>query len=503
MGLITHNFITHNMSTNLGKQALELSSFIANQDIVKKAYASDNPTVILQPFVEPLHRKELASFVVFMNMDGIRLTHSNKALIGKPFTGGDEQDALKGMSYISSAIGISGPSIRGFSPIYINDRQVGIVAVGMFQDNINSLLQSNKDVIIYTIIFALLIAMLGAFWLSHNIKKTIFGLEPIDIATLLKQRDVIINSVKEGIIFTDKDDKLSIINERASELLGLSSNDIGKHVKDVITTSRMDNVRKTEINEYNEYQKINDVIIITNRKIVKYNNEVLGVVATFTEKKELQRLAEELTNSQAYAQGLRAKTHEFMNQLQTISGLIELEEFDEVKKFIAKASLKNQDILKFFSDRINDPITVAFLLGKRSESEELGVKLKLTRDSKVNDINQYLDGNTMVLILGNLINNSLEAFQNGYQTARSLIEISLKEIGDNLVIIVRDNGPGLPDLLINVKEKGTSTKDGKRGYGLHLVDSEVTNILGGSFKIENRTDQRGTFAELIIPKEDY
>lgn len=503
MGLLTHNLITYNMNSNLGKQALELSSFISNQDIVKIAYTSDNPTAILQPFIDPLHKKELASFVVFMDMNGIRLTHPDKELIGKRFTGGDEIEALKGMSYISSATGISGPSIRGFTPIFINDIQVGVVTVGMFQDNINFLLKSNRDVIISTIIFALLIALPGALILSHNIKKTIFGLEPIDIATLLRQRDIIINSVKEGILFTDKDDKLLIINERASELLGLSNNDIGKNVKDVIPTSRMDDVRKTGINEYNEYQKINDVIIITNRKIVKYNNEVLGVVATFTEKEELQRLAEELTNSQMYAQGLRAKTHEFMNQLHAITGLIELGELDEAKKFITTVSLKNQDTLKFLSDRINDPITVAFLLGKRSESEEMGIKLKLTKESKVNDLNQYLDGNAMVLILGNLINNSLEAIQSKYATTSGLIEISITEIKNNLVIVVKDNGPGLPNVLMNVKEKGISTKDGKRGYGLHLVDSEVTNILGGSFKIGNRTDQVGAIAELIIPKEDY
>lgn len=504
MGFITHTFTTHNISTNLGKQALELSIFIAEQDIVKKAYTSNNPTEILQAFVEPFHKKELASFVILMDMDGIILTHPNKELIGRPFTGGDEEDAInKGKSYISSATGVSGPSIRGLSPIYIDDTQVGVVAVGIFQDNINLLLQNNKNVLIYTIIFALLVAIIGAFSISHNIKETIFALEPIDIATLLQLRDLTINSVKEGIIFTDKEDKLSIINERACELLGLSNNDIGKYVKDVIPKFRMDYVRKTGVNEYNESQRINDIIIIINKQIIKYNDEVVGVVATFTEKNALERLAEELTNSQTYVEDLRAKTHEFMNQLQTISGLIELEEFNEVKKFIAKISLKNQDILKFFSDRINDSITVAFLLGKRRESEELGVKLRLTKDSKVDHMNQYMDGNAMVLILGNLINNSLEAFQDNSSTTPNLIEISLKEIENNLTITVKDNGPGLPDTLINIKDKGVSTKSGQRGFGLHLVNLEVTNILGGSFKIENRTDQEGTFAELIIPKGEY
>ncbi|HII95184.1 MAG TPA: PAS domain-containing protein, partial [Candidatus Methanofastidiosum sp.] len=245
--------------------------------------------------------RNLASFVVFMDMEGTRYTHPNKDLIGLKFTGGDEVEALKGRSYISKAVGISGPSIRGFSPIFIDGVQVGAVSVGMFQENVDSLLETNRNALLYTMLMSIIIAIPSAFALSYNIKRTIFGLEPVDIAMLLTQREIMINSVKEGIIFTNKEDKIELINDRACEMLGLRKDDVGKHVKEIIPTSRMDDVRKSGIDEYNEQQKINGVTIITNRMVVKYNENILGVVATFSEKEELQRLAEELTNSKSYA----------------------------------------------------------------------------------------------------------------------------------------------------------------------------------------------------------
>lgn len=498
MGFITQNLISYNMSSMLGQQALELASFLSTLDKVKGAYIYETPSQVLQPLAESLHSGKLASFVVFMDNDGNRLSHPSDDLIGLEFTGGDHLDALNGQSYISSAVGISGPSIRGFAPIYLNNQQVGAVSVGMFQDNIDILLAEYTDSIIYTTLVTIIVAIPAALILSHNIKHTIFGLEPADIATLLNQRDIMINSVKEGIIFSDQNDNLALVNERAKYLLGLSENDIGNHIRDVIPTSRMEIVRQTGIDEENETQKINGVTIITNRKIVKYNGEIMGVVATFTEREELQKLAEELTNSKIYANGLRAKTHEFMNQLQTIAGLIELEEYEEAKKYISISSVKNQDTLKYLTDRIKDPVTVGFLLGKKSETQEMGMNLILSDDTKLHHLDFYTDGDTMVLLLGNLINNSIEAINNSNDKSKGYIYVTIMETLDALLIKVEDNGPGLTMDIDELTKKGVSTKHGNRGFGLHLVKSEVTNILGGTFDIFNN-DGVGVTAIIRIP----
>ncbi|WP_352419501.1 sensor histidine kinase [Proteiniborus sp.] len=501
MGIATRNLIYDNAKYDLGQRALELSKFISTLDVVKEAYKSDDPIDILQPLAESLRNRRIASFVVFMDMHGIRLSHPNTKLIGLHFTGEDEYDALNGKYYFSEAVGVSGPSIRGFSPIYDdNNMQIGVVSVGMFKDNIDYLLRENQNIIIYTMIFGFLVGIPGAIFLANSIKKIMHGMEPIDIVTLLNQRDTILNSVKEGIIFTDKDDRIALISETAQKLLGLTNDVVGMKVVDAIPTSRMQIVRQTGANEYNQHQIINDIVVITNRKVVKIDDEIVGVVATFTEKGEVQKLAEELTGVKEHVHGLRAKTHEFMNKLQSIYGLLELEEYEEAKNMISNMALKQQDIITFLSDRIKDPVTVGFLLGKIREAEELGIKLILNRESKLSTLPANFSSDAMVLVLGNLINNSIDAIKSTDKSTDGVILVTIQDLESELIITVEDNGPGLCLDREKIFEKGVSSKEGNRGYGLYLINNQVKDINRGTFIIDNIKEGGGTIAKINIPK---
>ncbi|MGB4438287.1 MAG: sensor histidine kinase [Sedimentibacter sp.] len=502
MGFMTRNLIYENSKNDLGKRALELSRFIASLDVVKSAYKSDNPTEILQPISESLQTKRLASFVVFLNMDGIRLTHPNTELIGLHFTGGDEINALNGKSYYSEAVGVSGPSIRGFTPIYDEKNvQVGVISIGMFKDNIDFLLSENQKLVFFAVFIGMFVGIIGAKLLAKNIKETMYGMEPRDIAELLQQRNTILNSVKEGIIFSDKYDRIALINSTAKKLLSIPNEAIGMNVEEVLPTTRMHIVRRNGIDEYNAQQKVNDVVIITNRKVVKVKDEIIGVVATFTEKEEVQRLAEELTNIKEYANGLRAKTHEFRNKLQTIHGLIELEEYEEAKRVISKTSIKEQTIITYLNERIKDPSTIGFLLGKFKEAEEKGIAIHLSKDSYFEKLPSNFSTDDMVLILGNLINNSIDAIQSSSVIkSKGTIKINIEDSADNLTITVEDNGPGLCLDKDKILERGVSSKEGNRGMGLFLINNQVTELNGGTFKICNLKNAPGAIAIVTIPK---
>lgn len=502
MGFLTGNLINDNSKKDLGRRALEISKFISSLDIVIDAYESDNPSAMLKPIADSLQTRELASFVVFMDMDGIRLTHPNQELIGLRFTGGDEINALNGKAYYSEAVGVSGPSIRGFSPIYDkNNVQIGVISVGMFKDNIDLLLRQNLKLVFYAVLLGMFVGTIGAKILARNIKETMYGMEPRDIAELLQQRNTILDSVKEGIIFTDKNDKIALINSTAKKLLSIEDENIGKKVEDVLPSTRMHIVRQNGIDEFNAQQKVNDIVIITNRKIVKLDDEIMGVVATFTEKGEVQRLAEELTNTKEYANGLRAKSHEFKNKLQTIQGLIELEEYEEAKKIISSTSMKEQQIISFLNNKIKDPSTVGFLLGKFKDAEEKGIKLILSENSYLRKLPSSFYSGDMVLILGNLINNSIDAILSSPNKSKGVITINITDSVHDLKIIVQDNGPGISLDKNKILEKGVSSKEGNRGFGLYLLNYQVTNIYEGIFIIDNLKNTTGAIATVTIPKK--
>ena len=71
----------------------------------------------------------------------------------------------------------------------------------------------------FTCTFGLLIGICGAVYLARHVKKILFGLEPEAIATLLQERNVILNSVREGVINVNADGVITLINQEALTLL--------------------------------------------------------------------------------------------------------------------------------------------------------------------------------------------------------------------------------------------------------------------------------------------
>ena len=79
----------------------------------------------VQEMTEALRKETNVDFIVVFNNDGIRLSHPNVKNIGKHIEGNDELNALNGEEYISVAKGSLGESIRAFSPIYKDGKQIG------------------------------------------------------------------------------------------------------------------------------------------------------------------------------------------------------------------------------------------------------------------------------------------------------------------------------------------------------------------------------------------
>ena len=75
---------------------------------------------------------------------------------------------------------------------------------------------------------------------------------------------------------------------------------------------------------------VGDRVLALNRRPMRSHGAVIGSVTTLRDRTELSALERELGSSRATSNTLRAQTHEFANQLHTISGLLHLEEYDEV-----------------------------------------------------------------------------------------------------------------------------------------------------------------------------
>ena len=510
VGFFAAQEIANNAESATRSNVEHLAQLVAENPEIKAGFSAPDPAAVITPIAQRIRRSSGVEFVVVMNMQGIRYSHFNPDLIGKRFTGGDEGPALLGQSYVSKAVGISGPSLRAFAPIFGPDqRQIGVAAVGVFTNTLaGSIGQMVKPVYLASGA-GLAIGVLGAILLAYRVKRTIFGLEPSEIATLLQEREAILRSTREGILAIDRNARITLINEEARRLLGIGPDAVGRPVEEVVPTGRLGVVVQTGKAEYDQQQVVGSTILLTNRVPIVVGKETVGAVATFRDKSELQRLAEELTGVRKFAEGLRALAHEFANKLQTISGLIQLGSYDEAARFISQFSRAEQNLIQSVSRRIKEPTVAGLILGKISQARERGVEVIVDPSSRLGQLANPLESSALVTIVGNLVENAVEAVERKLRAGAGGegpggnwlpgVRLLLRETPREITCAVSDTGPGVPpgqEALIF--ERGFSTKEKGSGLGLAFARDEVLRA-GGRIRVSSASDGGATFV-VSIPK---
>jgi len=116
------------------------------------------------------------------------------------------------------------------------------------------------------------------------------------------------------------------------------------------------------------------------------------------------------------------------------------------------------------------------------------------------DIPYNLPREQLVSVLGNLIDNALEATRL-HAGEGGRVQLSMTDLGQDLIFEVEDQGAGIPEAdQQKIFEKGTSTKAGEaHGYGLYLV-RQFLNRWGGSVTVENLQTSGSRFT-LYLPKQ--
>lgn len=207
-----------------------------------------------------------------------------------------------------------------------------------------------------------------------------------------------------------------------------------------------------------------------------------------------RQLAEQVSGMRLYAEALRAQTHEFMNKLHVILGLIRLEAFDRLASYITEITGKLQDEVWQVVPRVKDPMLAGFLLARFSAAREQNIAMVLSDASMVPLCASQSVAHDLITILGNLLENAVEAIGN---SARREIHVDLQHDSDWLAITVEDTGPGLlPEHRARVFERGFSTKGEDRGFGLYHTFTRVT-ALGGRLVATNREGGGTTFRATI------
>lgn len=339
----------------------------------------------------------------------------------------------------------------------------------------------------------------------------VFGTKPLALSRLNQEKAAILEAIRDGLVAVNRDARVTLINQRAKDLLGLNQNYIGKHILELFPNSRLPAVMESGVAEYDQEQQRGKITVLTTRIPVFYQDKTIGGIVCFRKKEELSRLAGKLTQVNAYIDGLRANNHEFKNKLQTIQGMIQLGKTPEVLAFIQSVQASHQQQISLFVDHIKDPAISAILLGKYNRAHELGIPIFLDDKSKLDALPDELDQNGLVSIIGNLIENAIDAVRS-LRHMKRFIHVSIKEMPESIYFSVTDNGTGIdPEIAGKIFQQGFTTKrvgdplqpkssDGlgekNFGMGLYITQNHVISM-GGS--IQFKSEDRTTF-EVSIPK---
>lgn len=503
------SYIKHTQQNDLAQKAKEVSVFLSHSpEVIRVIQTRDVGEQ--QQKMRDLTRLIGAAYIVVGDQNSIRLIHPYDDRLGKRMVGGDNQKALQqGLSYISYAKGSLGHAVRGKSAVFdSNGNIIGIVSVGYLLDNLQNRIEPYLVFLLITALLVLSLNILLANYASRRFQKAILGFEPEEIARLYVELDVTLSTIKEGVLSIDSHGILRSINRSACDILKLNREEVlNKPFSAVIPDSDLERLLVQPKPDHNINLFLNGQRIIANRSPIYIDNNVVGAVSSFRRRDEIADLTEKLSQTREYADLLRSQTHEHRNKLNTISGLLQLNEIDKVQHMIGRETEHYQQLIEFLRQAIADPLIAGLLLGKTERARELGIRLHIEEGCHLEALPVEINSEDLVTILGNLIDNAFDSVLVAKETkecSEPVVVVSISDYGTEVILEVEDNGLGLPDEYQpeELFEKGVSSKaKTNRGVGLYLVNT-ITKTYHGQFDIINGL-QGGARVTIYLPKDQH
>ena len=339
-------------------------------------------------------------------------------------------------------------------------------------------------------------------------------------------QEVVLKSMKEGVLAVDYEERILMLNETASSILGISDKNLtGKTLQEVIRVSEIQKFFKKIISEGNPQEA--EIILqhdkdkflqLSGTLLYDMDNKAIGALVVFNDISNLKHL-------DTLKKDLVANvSHELRTPVTTIKGFIETLKEGAIDD--PKNAERFLNIISKHIDRLNMLIDDLLILAKLEEKPE---EVKLNEEKirpllrsvmedlefKANEkkitISIDCDENLTARInrhlveqaISNLLDNAVK-----YSDKKTSIEVGAYSDDHKLVIIVKDEGYGIsqehiPRLFERFYriDKGRSREEGGTGLGLAIV-KHIVNTMHGTIDVESALGEGTTFIVKIPQKYD-
>ena len=446
------------------EQVIGIATTLADAPSTAQAIESGRATEILQPVTEAVRRHTDIAFITIMAPNRIRFTHTDPTQIGGEYIGTIEP-ALRGETFSEVYTGTLGPSIRAVAPV--RDRShaiVGLVSAGILQTSLADRWRSTWPTIAAVTAAALAVSTAGVWLIRRRLLRQTHGLAPDELRVMYEHHDAILHSVSEGLIVVDRDG-VALVNDEARRLLALPPGPVDRAELPQFLRTYNPGAR-------DEVHVTADRVLVVNRSPVE-DAPPDSEVVTIRDRTELQGALGELNSLKVLTDTLRSQAHEAANKLHTVVTMVEMGRPEDAVQFATEELALSQHLVDRLSSAVGEPALVALLLGKTAQADERGIELTITEDTHLPTSDEVpLTGQEMVTVLGNLIDNAMDACDRD----DPWVEVTVHMVGNTLTLRVADSGPGMDaDAFDKAMQRGYSTKGDSdhHGLGLALVNQIV------------------------------
>lgn len=484
-----------------GRRMLAVAETTAAQELVRKAIR-DRDAETLAARATNAADVSGASYVLISAADRkILASSADPALVGRLLTF-DDQAVPDTRVWVGVARTDGVRSVAARVPVLSSEpgrvgELLGVVLVGRHFPGLAEQVRTAAPSLLTYLGLASALGVVGSLLVARRVKRQTLGLEPREIRGLVEHREAMLTGIKEGVIGLDEQQRITLVNAEAHRLLRLPPDCIGRTPADLGVDPALRDVLTGQVSGRDLVVIVGERILTLNRMPVVVRGHAAGSVTTMRDLTDLTVLQRELGTSRQATDALRAQAHEFANRLHTISGLIELGEYEEVLRYVKRLGRATQRVVAQVTERIDDPSLAALLVAKASLAAERGADLRVTVATRLGPVDEQLSED-LTTVIGNLVDNALDAVAGREE---GWVEVGIAEEDGDVLVTVRDSGPGVaPELVDSMFERGFTTKaagNGGRGFGLALTRS-ICLRRGGAVRVHN---EDGAVFAARLPKD--
>ena len=325
----------------------------------------------------------------------------------------------------------------------------------------------------------------------------------------------ILHSMRGGLITTDLDGRITLINQPGLNFLGRSTNEVlGTHIASLFIDPLPEPESYPAQDELRASTPTGEKIFgLTITPLTIHDGDVVGFVYTFADLTDVRRLQNEIRQRErlsAVGRLAAGIAHEIRNPLSSIAGSVQM---------LSKMATLNDeqqvlvDIVRRESERLNSIIS-DFLMYSREKNYKFaqldllllldetlrlienrpsrnGLEYRIVRNFEVREALALVDTDRLKQVVWNLCDNAFRAMPGG-----GTLKVTLRPRGNYWSLSFKDSGIGLrPEQVEKIFEPFQSTFEGGTGLGLAVVYQVIqahqgrvyaipTSIEGAEFVVE-------------------